>query len=203
MKKRTIIRGILISLILFIVFWLPFLIILIMSQYNTFHSINDLPDSDAIIIFGAHITDNQEVSPLLKERLDAGTAIFNEGKIKTIVVSNTEKAAQVMAEYLEDQGIPPKSIEIDTQAVATPDTCTYEIEQHPEKRKLILISQGFHLPRLLYQCSKIGVNGIAFPAESIESIDRSQYSLYTIISTRTNRYLREAALTWLSIVGIY
>ncbi len=176
---------------------------MISNRSNIIDSIDQLPVSDAVIIFGAHVTEDGEVTPLLKERLDAGKAIVTAGKSKKIVVSNTENAANIMAQYLQKEGVEASLIEIDTQAVKTTDTCSYEKKQHTENRSVIFVSQGFHLPRLLFQCQKIGIQGIAFPAEVLHTIDSSEYSFITKVTTRASRYLREAGLTWLAVLNIY
>lgn len=203
MQKKTMYRIFAVAGILLVVFWAPFLVVSLVSRLSTVDTLKQLPRADAVIVFGAHITEDGEVTPLLKERLEAGIAIVEAYKANTIVVSNTERAARVMAQYLENRGIPARHIETDISAETTPDTCIYEKQQHPEGRELIFVSQGFHLPRLLLQCEKVGVQGTAFPAEMVLSIDRSQYSFLTVLSTRMSRYTREAGLTWLIIFDIY
>jgi len=203
MKRKISKKAIIILITLLVIYWTPFLVIVLSGRPNIIASLDNLPVSDAVLIFGAHITENNKVTPLLKERLDAGKAILETGKSKKIVVSNTENAAKVMAKYLKDQGILPELIEIDIQADKTLDTCMYEKNQYGEERKVIFVSQRYHLPRIIYQCKNAGIKGVAFPAELSGTIDRSQYSLLTKIQTRTSRYFREAGLTWSAFLNIY
>lgn len=197
-KKAAIIIAVLI-----ILYWLPFIIIALNGRSNTVANINQLPSSDAVIIFGTIVDASGNVSPLLKERLDAGKAILEAGKAKRIVVSNTETAANIMAEYLFANGVDPDLVEKDIQADKTPDTCENEKEKYPESRKLIFVSQGFHLPRLLYQCNKLDIKGIAFPAEKLNTRNPADYSFLTKFRVRTARYIREAGLTWFAFLNIY
>ena len=192
-----------IFLSLALIYWLPLGIVILIGRQNIATTIDELPDSDIVIIFGTIVNDSGEISPLLKERLEAGKAIMEAGKSSKIVVSNTEGAANVMATYLYNKQIPSDLVEIDTHADKTPDTCKYEKERHPENRKLIFTSQGFHLPRLLYQCNQLGVKGIAFPSEMLNTIDRLEYSFLTKFKVRTIRYIREAGLTWLAFLNLY
>ncbi len=203
MKRKVFLKVIFIIAVLVILYWLPFFIISLSSRSRIVSSVDQLPSSDAVIIFGTLVNESGDISPLLKERLYAGKIILETGKAKTIVASNTEVAANVMANHLIASGVDEKLIEIDIYADKTPDTCSYEKEIHPENRKLIFVSQGFHLPRLLYQCSQLSVEAIAFSAESLSTIDRSEYSLVTKFKVRTIRYIREAALTWLAFLKIY
>ncbi|MDH3324935.1 MAG: YdcF family protein [Candidatus Peregrinibacteria bacterium] len=203
MKKKIFKKVIIIIVVLIVLYWFPFRVISLSGRSSIVSSVNQLPNSDAVIIFGTLVNESGDITPLLKERLDAGKAILEEGRVKKIVVSNTEVAANVMAEYLFTQGINENLVEIDIQADKTPDTCTYEKENYPENRKLIFVSQGFHLPRLLYQCNQLSVQGTAFPAEALSTIDRSECSFLTKIRVRTTRYAREAGLTWLAFLNIY
>ncbi|MCK4635894.1 MAG: YdcF family protein [Candidatus Moranbacteria bacterium] len=201
-KKITLIIAILI-----VIYLLPLQIITLTTKSKIIPTINQLPESDAIIIFGTVVRENK-ISPLLKQRLEAGEKIYHSSRerfqtVPHIVVSNTESTTKVMAEYYHNKNIPSDSIELDVQAEKTPDTCRYEKQQYPNGRKVIFVSQGFHLPRLLYQCKKLGVEGIAFPAEKLDNTNKSDYSLFTKITVRTERYFREAGLTWLAVLNIY
>ena len=69
-------------LLLFILYWIPFGIIFLKAESNIISSINRLPDSDVTIIFGTLVNDGGDVTPLLKERLEAGKAILESGKSK-------------------------------------------------------------------------------------------------------------------------
>lgn len=203
MKRKIFKKAVIIIAVLIVLYWFPFIIILLSGRSNVIAKIDQLPSSDAVIIFGTLVNDSRDVSPLLKERLDAGKAILEARRAKKVVVSNTEVAANVMADYLFTEGIDRNLVEIDIQAVKTPDTCAYEKEKYPKSRKLVFVSQGFHLPRLLYQCNQLDVQGIAFPAEALGTIDRSEYSFLTKLQVRTGRYIREAGLTLLAFFNIY
>ena len=157
--------------------------------------------ADAALIFGALVR-NGQISPLHAERLDTGVALFNGGKVEKLVVSNAPKAAAIMAEYLRDRGIPDIAIEIDPNALKTPHTCANEIEGQTG-RSVILISQRFHLPRIAYQCRKLGLQGqyveAGKPHEEVSSI-RAPIG---VVKIRAMRFMREAALVWVSLVGAY
>lgn len=203
MRVRFLKVVMLTCLVFFAVYLLPFLIVSQTSSAEIKSSVDNLEVADAIIIFGTLVNENGDINPLLKERLEAGRAIFEAGKSKKIVVSNTEEASQVMAEYFFEAGVPENAVELDTQAVITADTCAYEKERYPEMRKLIFVSQGFHLPRLMFQCKKLGVLGTGFSAEASGIIDKLQYSIFTKISVRAKRYLREAGLMWHAVFSKY
>lgn len=199
-RRRAILAAVPVIIILY---WLPFIYITAASKERIARSIDQLPQCDAALVFGTLVGKDLKVSPLLKERLDAGIAMLQQGKCRRIVASNMRTASMVMAAYIYEQGIDTGLVEIDPLADDTPDTCRFERNQHPEKRRVIFVSQGFHLPRILYQCRMAGVEGIALPAENLFIKDRDEYPLYTRITTRVYRYTREAGLTWLAVLGLY
>lgn len=157
--------------------------------------------ADAALIFGALVRDGQ-ISPLHAERLDTGVALYNAGKVSKLVVSNAPRAAAIMADYLRDQGIPDTVIEIDANALKTPHTCANEMDRQGQ-RKTILISQRFHLPRIAYQCRKLGLTGQYVEADQPHHEVSAARSPVAVLRVRTTRYVREAVLVWASLVGAY
>ena len=190
-------------LFLLFLFWLPFLIVSAVLQPRIFSTLESLPKADAALIFGAHLTDKKELTPLLFERVEAGRILLEKGYVESLIVSNTPVAAEVMRLYLQEQGVGLQFIEIDHQAAFTTDSCHAEKKKFPQGRTVIFLSQGFHLPRLLYQCRQAGVSGIGFQVEALGLVDRSKSSIFTRLTTRGRRYTREAALIWLAVLGIY
>lgn len=161
--------------------------------------------AEAALIFGALVRGGQ-ISPLHAERLDTGVALYNAGKVETLVVSNAPKAAAIMAEYLRDQGVPDAAIEIDQNALKTPHTCANEVDRHGGQqrgRSVILISQRFHLPRIAYQCRKLGVTGQYVEANQPHDEVSSARSPVAVLKIRARRYVREAVLVWASLIGAY
>jgi len=155
--------------------------------------------SEVGIVLGANINEDGSPTEVLRERLDAAIRLQESSTIKKIVVSNTKVAAFAMEQYLLDQGIDPNSIAIDTNAVITVDTCRAEKASHPNNRRIIFISQGFHLPRLLFLCKQEGVSGVGFAAEEVSLLDDQSTSALEKIYIRSCRYIREAALSWVGI----
>ncbi|MEE9351802.1 MAG: YdcF family protein [Thiotrichaceae bacterium] len=197
--KKWLKRG----LLLLLIFWLPLVIAKTHTQLFYYQDdISQLDQSDAVIIFGTLVR-NGHISDLLKQRLDTGIAILKQGKANTIVVSNTPKASQAMKTYLLNQGIPESLIEMDVTAERTPDSCRYEKSQHPKSRRLIFVSQNYHLARIVYQCRRLKVSGVAFPADAIQIVNAPKLSMIRKVVIRTQRHIRESVLLWLSVLHIY
>lgn len=163
--------------------------------------ISTIEPADAALVFGALVRENR-ISPLHEERLKAAVDLLDRKLISTIVVSNTKHAAQIMAAYLEEMGVLPAKIEIDGTAVKTSDTCRTE-QTRNAPRKVIFVSQGFHLPRLSIQCEMHGILGQSLPAERYRASGPNELSRWRIAQIRLMRHTREAALLWTALLGIY
>lgn len=188
---------------LFLIFWLPFLIIVSESNGKIIDEIKRLAPAESALIFGAHLTPNGELSEILLERLEAGLILYEKGLVQELVVSDTKEAAETMKKYLLKKGVRPEDLYVDSDAETTIDTCYKEKKIHPAGRKIIFISQGYHLPRLIFQCQQIGVQGIGFPAEKLQIIEKSPLAGWETYYLKTTRIIREAALDWLVIFNIY
>ncbi len=184
--------------LLVVVFLAP---LTILTAQTAIQRVDETEPADAARIFGALVRSGQ-ISPLHAERLDTGVAPFKAGRVDKLVVSNAPKAAAIMAEYLRDQGIPDTAIEIDTNALKTPHTCANEIDVDG-RRSVILISQRFHLPRIAYQCRKLGLTGQYVEADQPHEEITSARAPLAVMQVRARRYLREAVLVWASLVGAY
>lgn len=155
--------------------------------------------ADAALIFGALVR-SESISPLHAERLDTAVALYDAGKVPVLVASNATRASEIMGAYLTTAGVPEGAIELDGQAQATPDTCVAEAARDTSRR-VIMISQAYHLPRIALQCRKLGITGQYIRAE--RATPHQDQSFGTKVRVRTTRYTREALLIWAEILGQY
>jgi len=191
MKYTTMVLSILVS-----IFLAPWLLlnskVLIQEEYL------GLETKNLGLVFGT-VVSQEKINPLLKERLEMGILLYETGKIKKIVVSNTPESSLVMQNYLLGKAVPESDIIVDETAVITRDSCNTNLITS-ETGSVLFISQSFHLPRILYECQKQGVEGLAVPAEYVGVIDRSNTTLYDIVTIRMKRYIREIVILWGDIV---
>ncbi len=189
---RKILKSFLITLLLF---WGPWLYL----RYTTpLLMPSEVASSEAALIFGA-IVRNDQISPLHAERLDAAIYLYENRKIEKIIVSNAKSAAGTMRRYLISQGIPEQIIEMDIQAIRTPDSCIHE-NAIGNGRSVIFISQKFHLPRIALHCAPYEFEKQYLIADSPT---RAQSSIGQKLRIRTARYIREAALSWSILLRLY
>jgi vancomycin permeability regulator SanA len=188
-------------IIIYLLSWLPWLVL--RGTDKIVHDIESIDKYDVAIIFGGLHEIDGELSETNRERLLAGALLLEGNKVETLVISNTTEAATAMQAFLIQMGVPAENIELDTTAVVTEDTCVAERNNHPEGRAVIFVSHGYHLPRLIFACERLGVSGVGVAAEKIAPIERTEVSPLVTTRIRFVRYQREAILTLLNIFGVY
>ena len=158
-------KKILISLLIMI--FIGLLIILGINFYvknntkQSIVSINELnKDYDAILVLGAGLR-NGKPSPVLKDRLDTAYEVYESGAANKIIVSGdhgtkTYDEVNVMKDYLINKGVPSENIFMDHAGFSTYDSI-YRAKEIFQAKKIVIVTQEFHLYRSLYVASKFSL----------------------------------------------
>jgi SanA protein len=77
-----------------------------------------------------------------------------------------------MRTYAISLGVPEEDIVLDYAGRRTYDTC-YRAKHIFDLDKVILVTQGFHLPRALYTCDQLGLKAEGVPADLRQYRQRS------------------------------
>lgn len=201
-KKASIGLG---AILLFCLgFWAPWVGVTIWSQKYIDTDLSLSYTYDAALVFGGLVDDSGEMSEINQERLLTAAHLAEQNLVQEIILSNTEFAAEAMQNFLlESYPALQDRVVLDTQAVVTSDTCKNELANHEEIRHVLLVSQSYHLPRVVFQCRRLGIWGQGYSAEQDAVIDREDLGFWTTRKIRYNRHAREAFFIWLNILGIY
>jgi uncharacterized SAM-binding protein YcdF (DUF218 family) len=144
---------------------------------------------DAIVVLGAAQYDGRP-SPQLRSRLDRAAQLFDEGWAPVIAVTGGRmpgdrfSEAEASRRYLEERGIPPEAISGEDQGRSTWESLDLlsEVLLAQGQRRVLLVSDGFHLLRVRLSASEAG-----FDASTTPSAESSQGALADL-----RRYLKEA-----------
>jgi SanA protein len=153
-----------------------------------------VPQAPVAIVFGAGISKTGQLSPMLRDRMDAAIALYRAGVVRKLLVSGDNRFVDYdepgrMYDYAIARRVPARDVVRDFAGRRTYDTC-YRAKAIFGIDQAILISQRFHLARALFTCRSLGVDSVGFAA------DHQPYS------TRYNR-LREMPATlfaWWDVV---
>lgn len=154
------------------------------------------------VVFGANITSDLKPTEILKQRLDSALFLYHQNLLQRIVVSNTYVAANAMRNYLLENNVPADLIDVDSTADTTLDTCRW-LRNSGLSEKFIFLSQGYHLPRIMFLCERVEVNGLGVQSELFRDPAFWTDSLFSTYKLRLERCFREAGLIWLIILGVY
>ncbi len=125
--------------------------------------------ADAILVLGANVSGNTP-SLMLRDRLDKALELHKSTYIPLIMSGDCSgeeyNEVKVMRDYAVDFGIDESAILTDPEGYST-----FESIDHLEKgfntKKVIIVTQRYHLPRALYIAEKKGLEAVGVAAEDI------------------------------------
>ena len=182
-----IVNKILVCLIIVIVICITSLNIYVISVTKSKIKLQEEIDSeniDCIIVLGAGIREGRP-SPMLEDRLLTSIDLYKRNVSKKIIVSGDHgkenyDEVNVMKKYLIDKGIPSEDIFMDHAGFSTYDSI-YRAKAIFKTKKVIIVTQEYHLYRSLYISQKLGLNAYGV------SSSRREYQ------NQTKRDIREIA----------
>ena len=106
------------------------------------------------IVLGAACNDT-EVSEVYKQRLNHAIKLYNEGKVKKLIVTggigagNTRSDADVAAEYLTENNIPLEDIFKEDKSTITQENLEYSktIMDNNKFKTALIVSDPLHMKR--------------------------------------------------------
>ena len=128
------------------------------------------PDSaDAVLVLGAGLNKDGTPSPMLKDRLDLGIALYRQGYAPKLLLSgdNGEEyynEVKAMLDYAVAAGVPMEDIFCDYAGFSTYDS-VYRARDIFCVEKVILVTQQYHLYRALYIADSLGLTAYGAAAE--------------------------------------
>jgi len=143
------------------------------------------PGAPVALVFGAGLAAVREPSPVLAERLDKAVALWRAGKVQRLLLSgdNSDRRhdeTRAMVAYVRARGVPDSAIEPDFAGLSTYDSC---VRAHHVfgVRRVLLVTQAFHLPRALYIANSVGLDAYGVAADEGRQGTR-RYALRELLS---------------------
>lgn len=141
--------------------------------------------AECILILGCGVREDGSPSLMLRDRLDAGIALYEAGAAKKLLMSGDHgrkdyDEVNTMKDYAMERGVPSEDIFMDHAGFSTYDSM-YRARDIFCAQKILVVSQPYHLPRALYVAEKLGLEAYGVAAEDVR------------YGGQTYRELREAA----------
>ena len=163
------------AVMILLVILLTFFAVLQGKILSRFHSTGEA-DLDVVIILGAQVYDHGP-SRVLKNRLDTAAAYLKENKKTRCIVSGGQgynepaAEAEIMKQYLTEQGIGPERIVVENQSRNTVENIRFSMKfMDPEQDHTGIVTNDFHVYRGCAIAEKTGIRhvcGLAAPSNRL------------------------------------
>lgn len=119
-------------------------------------------EADCILVLGARVWDNGQLSAVLKDRVDAAIALYKEGVAPLLLMSGDHSSesyneVQAMKDYAVEQGVPEECILMDHAGYSTYESM-YRAKEVYGINSCIVSTQKYHLYRAVYIGKAVGMD---------------------------------------------
>jgi vancomycin permeability regulator SanA len=161
-------------------------------------TVEQVPAGDNIgLVFGAGLKAKGVPGTVLADRVMKSLQLYQAGKVNQIVMSGDNSTAnhnevQAMKNLAIDEGLPEGIIVLDHAGLSTYDSCRQASGEFPGK-KIVLITQKYHLKRALYICNELGVFAVGVAADPRSYPGQWRYTL---------REMPAAVVDWFTLLFV-
>jgi SanA protein len=159
--------------------------------------VQNAPIRKVAIVFGAGLHFDGSPTTVLKDRIATAVELYRQGKVEKILMSGDNRFIEynepgAMLSYALELGMPSEDVVLDFAGRRTYDTC-YRAKAIFGVKKALLVTQRFHLPRAVFLCNQLGVEGIGVVS------DQQRYSQ----SARLVWQMREVPATLVALWDVW
>ncbi|MCR5429984.1 MAG: YdcF family protein [Eubacterium sp.] len=124
--------------------------------------------ADCVIVLGAGLKPDGNPTLMLEDRVKVGDELYKKGAAPKIIMSGDHgkqsyDEVNAMKKYAMGEGVPSKDIFMDHAGFETYDTM-YRARDVFGAKKVIIVSQKYHLYRALYATKKLGLDAYGVSA---------------------------------------
>ena len=144
-----------------------------------------LSDVDCIIILGAGIW-KVKPSPMLEDRLLEGIKLYQNSVSDKIIMSGDHGRREydevnIMKNYAIEKGIPSENIFMDHAGFSTYESI-YRVKDIFEAKKVVIVTQEYHLYRALYIANQLGLEAYGVGADPRQYVGATYRELREILA---------------------
>ncbi len=151
--------------------------------------------ADAALVLGARVWADGRPSLFLRQRVEAGVALYERGLVKRVILTGAQKNREGLDEVAAmhrtalELGVPATDLGVDPSGHDT-RASALNARDRLQLSSVIVCSQEFHLPRALWLCRSVGLDAQgAYPPVLVR--ERSAFG-----------YARELPATWKAALEI-
>lgn len=144
-----------------------------------------LSDIDCIIVLGAGIWGDKP-SPMLEDRLLEGIKLYKNNVSSKIIMSGDHGKEEydevnIMKNYAIENGIPSENVFMDHAGFSTYESI-YRAKEIFEAKKVVIVTQKYHLYRALYIANQLGLEAYGVGADPRQYVGATYRELREILA---------------------
>lgn len=144
-----------------------------------------LKDIDCIIILGAGIWGDKP-SPMLEDRLLEGISLYKDKVAPKIIMSGDHSKkdydeVNLMKNYAIEKGVPSEDIFMDHAGFSSYESI-YRAKEIFGVKKMIIVTQKYHLYRAIYIANKLGIEAYGVGADPRKYVGETYRNLREILA---------------------
>lgn len=120
-----------------------------------------MEEADCILVLGCQVKEGGEPSHMLRDRLQRGVEVYGFGVSEKLLMSGDHgrtdyNEVKTMKQYAIDEGIDSENVFMDHAGFSTYESI-YRAKEVFGVKKMVIITQEYHLYRALYIAEKLGI----------------------------------------------
>lgn len=128
-----------------------------------------LSDVDCILVLGCKVHEDGVPSHMLEDRLKRGVALFEKGVAPKLLMSGDHgqddyDEVNAMKDYAVEAGVPSEAVFMDHAGFSTYESM-YRAKEVFDVKKVIIVTQAYHLYRALYIAESLGLEAYGVDAD--------------------------------------
>ena len=141
--------------------WIINQYMVVKTRSRIYPTAGEVPQVDAVIVPGASVYRSGKLSPVLRQRMEAAMAFLAQRPGLKLVLSghaipNGYNETLAMVEFARRNAIPAEDIVVDDKGRSTYVTLL-NYRRKFGSRRILIVSQDYHLPRALYIADRLGI----------------------------------------------
>lgn len=142
--------------------------------------------SSVALVFGAGLRRDGTPSDALGDRVQTAVELYKANKVRKILMTGDNGSTDydevtAMKRYAVARGVPAEDVVLDYAGFRTYDSC-YRAKAIFMVDDIIAVSQGFHLPRIIYLCQSRGINTVGIVADKRDYLGEHSWAVREFIA---------------------
>jgi len=145
-----------------------------------------LEDADCILVLGCGVRPNGDPSLMLQDRLQTGLALYEAGAAPKLLMSGDHSRTDydevnAMKDYATARGVPSQDVFMDHAGFSTYESM-YRARDVFLAKKVVIVSQQYHLYRAVYNARQLGLDAWGVAAEDIAYLGQFMRDIREILA---------------------